>query len=224
MNHQAVYEKIISNARNQKRIRVNGEYYENHHIIPKCINGSEEKDNKVLLTAREHFVCHKLLTYIYKENRKIVCAFHLMSIMNKRKYGITSRDYAYSIELIRNTPISKETKTKISLALTGKSKSPEHNEKNSQRHIGKKYSNETNKKKANVGDKNGMFNKHHSKESIENIRKKLKDKNISQKHKNNISKGLLNKPKKLCPHCNRLFDAGNYQKYHGDKCRLIYVH
>lgn len=28
-----------------------------------------------------------------------------------------------------------------------------------------------------------------------------------------------NKVKKECPHCNKLFDAGNYTRYHGDKCK-----
>lgn len=104
MNYQKIYESIILNARNKNRSRDDGNYYEDHHIIPKCLNGKDEPGNKVLLTAREHFVCHKLLTYIYKGNYKIYHAFHLMTFMNKTKYEITSRDYAYAIELFRNIP------------------------------------------------------------------------------------------------------------------------
>jgi hypothetical protein len=104
MNHQKIYEKIINYAKSENRSREDNVYYEYHHIIPKCLNGKDEFDNKVLLTAREHFVCHKLLTYIYKGNYKIYHAFHLMAFMNKRKYEITSRDYAYAIELFRSIP------------------------------------------------------------------------------------------------------------------------
>jgi len=105
MDHQKVYDTIIEKARSENRIKNNGTYYEDHHIIPKCLNGDNERENRVLLTAREHFICHKLLTYIYKGNYKIYHAFHLMTFMNKRKYGITSRDYAYAIELFRQIPI-----------------------------------------------------------------------------------------------------------------------
>ena len=57
---------IITNAKSQNRKR--GEhYYESHHILPKSLYPlwSNNKHNLVLLTAREHFVCHLLLTKIF---------------------------------------------------------------------------------------------------------------------------------------------------------------
>jgi hypothetical protein len=58
MNHQKIYDSIISNARSQNRKKlekndINYVYYEKHHIIPKCMNGSNDEDNLVLLTAKE---------------------------------------------------------------------------------------------------------------------------------------------------------------------------
>lgn len=35
-----------------------------------------------------------------------------------------------------------------------------------------------------------------------------------------VSEAKLKAPKIECPHCNRLFDAGNYAKSHGDKCKM----
>ena len=69
MNHQKVYDNIIKNAKfeNRKKLRKNKTnyiYYEKHHILPKCLGGNNDKENLVLLTAKEHYVCHKLLTYI----------------------------------------------------------------------------------------------------------------------------------------------------------------
>ena len=61
MNYQKIYESIINKAKSENRKKHNGTYYENHHIKPRCLNGGEEKENKVLLTAKEHFICHKLL-------------------------------------------------------------------------------------------------------------------------------------------------------------------
>ena len=66
MNHQKIYDDIIENAKNQNRSRYDGNYYEDHYIVPHCIGGSGVPENRILLTAREHFVCHKLLTYIFK--------------------------------------------------------------------------------------------------------------------------------------------------------------
>ena len=124
MNYQKIYNNIISNAKSKNRQKLNKEninyiYYEKHHIIPKCLNGSNDKKNLVLLTAKEHYVCHKLLTYIYPNNRKIACAFHYMTFNKKNKTNKSSRDYAYAVELYRLILISKETGKKISDALTG---------------------------------------------------------------------------------------------------------
>jgi hypothetical protein len=105
MNHQRIYDAIIEKARseNRKKLKktdINYIYYENHHIIPRCLNGNEEKNNKVLLTAKEHFVCHKLLTYIYKGNRKIACAYHYMTFNKKyNKIYKSARDYSYAKEI-----------------------------------------------------------------------------------------------------------------------------
>ena len=52
------YYAIVDRA----KIRINDGYTENHHIIPKSLCGSNTKDNKVDLNAREHFICHLLLT------------------------------------------------------------------------------------------------------------------------------------------------------------------
>lgn len=52
------YDLIILRA--QQRAIVN-EYSERHHIIPKCLGGTNKKTNMVVLTAKEHFICHLLL-------------------------------------------------------------------------------------------------------------------------------------------------------------------
>ena len=54
------YNLIIENAKLQLRKKKNGIYYESHHIIPKSMGGIEE----VLLTAKEHYICHLLVFYL----------------------------------------------------------------------------------------------------------------------------------------------------------------
>jgi len=67
MNYQQIYDNILIQAKSENRkklikISSNWIYYEEHHIIPRCINGNDDIQNKVLLTAREHFICHKLVS------------------------------------------------------------------------------------------------------------------------------------------------------------------
>jgi hypothetical protein len=126
MNYQKIYKDLIIKCKNINRKKlektnVNYVYYEKHHIIPKCLGGLNESNNLVLLTAKEHYVCHKLLTYIYKENRKIALAFHKMSFgVHNNNYKVSSMDYAYARELISLTPISIVTRKKLSKAAKGK--------------------------------------------------------------------------------------------------------
>lgn len=95
------YKKFIDNIYAKGRREL--DYKERHHIIPKCINESMYKNNanKINLTAREHFIAHKILAYCYEDNsyynNKLVCAWFSMSKLkmssHKRDFSLTSRDY-----------------------------------------------------------------------------------------------------------------------------------
>lgn len=58
LNYSAIYWRIVNNA--EKREYPDG-YYEMHHIIPRSEGGSNKKQNKVRLTAKEHHLCHLCL-------------------------------------------------------------------------------------------------------------------------------------------------------------------
>lgn len=59
------YYSIINKAQGQLRSKTEDVYYESHHIIPKSLGGVDSEENLVLLTYREHLLCHWLL---YKFN------------------------------------------------------------------------------------------------------------------------------------------------------------
>ena len=80
MNYKLIYDAIIKNAKSFNRKRSKIFYFENHHIIPTCIGGDDIEPNKVLLTAKEHFICHHLLTKIYPDNNSLHTAFWLMCV------------------------------------------------------------------------------------------------------------------------------------------------
>jgi hypothetical protein len=171
MNHQKIYNSIIKKARSENRIRLkrnqkNYVYYECHHILPKCLGGTNIEENLVLLTAKEHYICYKLLTYIYKGNIKIVYAFHRMTFAKNGKYNISARDYKYIRELINLTPMSKEQRQKISIAqkgknnyIYGKKQSKKANEKNRLAHLGQIPWNKNKKCPQLSGVNNGMYKK-----------------------------------------------------------------
>lgn len=77
MNYLSIYTKIIEKATQLKRKKSKASYFERHHILPKCVGGENSSTNLVLLTAKEHFVCHHLLTKIY-DSPKLKFAFWAM--------------------------------------------------------------------------------------------------------------------------------------------------
>lgn len=96
MNYQRLYNRIISN---RKMNKFDG-YTEEHHIVPRCLGGDNEKDNLVELSAKEHFICHLLLTKMYpkgsNEYYKMCHAFCMMLFTGKGENNlryVTSRKY-----------------------------------------------------------------------------------------------------------------------------------
>ena len=95
MNYEKIYKELIhkTTVRNIKK-----QGWENHHIIPRCLGGTSERNNIVVLTPREHYVAHRLLFKIYPSNAKIIYAFWMMSHKNvngtvTREYRVSSRTY-----------------------------------------------------------------------------------------------------------------------------------
>lgn len=74
MDYRKHYAKLISTRINLKREKSKVDYYESHHIIPRCLGGSDDKDNLILLTAREHFIAHRLLNKMYPGEKGLLWA------------------------------------------------------------------------------------------------------------------------------------------------------
>ena len=92
MNYLAHYQRLINRA----KLRTLGGYKETHHIIPKCMGGTDDAANLVDLTPEEHFVAHQLLVRIYPKNYKLVNAAVMMTAnssgkRNNKLYGWIKR-------------------------------------------------------------------------------------------------------------------------------------
>lgn len=63
MDYKRIYEELIEHRKMMPKLE--GVYYERHHIVPVCMGGGDEDENLVWLTAKEHFIAHLLLALIY---------------------------------------------------------------------------------------------------------------------------------------------------------------
>lgn len=99
MNYKKLYSKLISKAKKANRSRGAGAYYEEHHILPRSLFSALEdhKGNLVLLTPREHYVAHWLLTKICPSKSM---TFAFMAMANKASkegsrqgYNVNSRTF-----------------------------------------------------------------------------------------------------------------------------------
>lgn len=228
MNYTKTYNDIINTARASNRSRNQGIYYENHHVIPKCLGGSNDKENLVLLTAREHFICHKLLPYIYPGNSKITYALHIISYTKtdiNRK--ISARDYERIRILIsencKGYVHTEESRKKMSLKLKGLKRTTEQIKRNSESHMGiskgVKQSKEHIEKRVacHIGSKR-------TPEQRENIRNSLKGKKVPQERIDRtrismIGKNLGPRPIVKCPHCGKEGGVNNMYRYHFENCK-----
>jgi NUMOD3 motif len=181
------YYNIIERA--EHRICSPNDYLEKHHIIPKSLGGSNLKENIVKLTAKEHFVCHSLLTKMVID--PVLCAkMHLArfrmshSGKNHERIRISSnlyqklrRENAKAISVLRKgkpgRKHTEEEKARRSIARKGYRLSDETKEKLRLAHLGRKHSAETKEKfKTRVSNRIGAVLTETHKLAISNANKR----------------------------------------------------
>jgi hypothetical protein len=88
---------LIDSRKHLNRKKVKDGTFDSHHIIPKCMGGSNAESNKVLLTPREHFIAHLLLSKSVEQQyrKQMYCA--LVRFMGKNsdrsRIKINSKTY-----------------------------------------------------------------------------------------------------------------------------------
>lgn len=152
------YDKFIQNILNTRgRFACSDGYHERHHIIPKCMNGSNSKDNLIDLYAREHFIAHKLLAEENPQNYQLKYAYWNMCQCTGRdgqdKYISTLEEYE-GARIFCHEAMSGENHP-----MYGKHHTQESREKMS-----------ISKKDMYNGENNPFFGKKHSQENIEKMK------------------------------------------------------
>lgn len=208
MNYKLIYDTIIDKALKSNRKKNTMEYFEVHHILPKCMGGENKKYNLVLLTAKEHYVCHHLLTKIYPQSDAIQIAFSGMCYKyckeDKRFYNVTSIVYQNAkkkhSDIMRKRIVTPETRLKMSESGKVKNFSDQHRENMSKTQSkrekqpaqGLVHTEESLKLMSlkQSGENNGFYGKSHSEESRKLISDAHTGKQICDEQKKKISETM----------------------------------
>ena len=247
-NSMNKYEKWYASITSRGQIRQLDSYTEKHHILPESLGGLNTPENLTVLTAREHFICHWLLTKIYKEGEahwKMLNAIRIMRAENKNQQRyftkITSKVYSnlkeeYShlqSERMRgeNNPMFGKYQTDYAKQLISNSNrgriQPDQEKQNQKAaQLGKKRKPFSDEWKAKMSEsKTGANNNRYGVEVLEETKEKIRQKAIGRKQSpETVAKKAeairgLKREKKLCPHCNNEVAVNGYVRWHGDNCK-----
>lgn len=94
---KTTYEEFIQNILDTRgRFACGDKYHERHHIVPKCLNGTNNEENLIDLFAREHFEAHRLLALENQDNNELVYAWSCMAFLSnnhQKRYVISPEEY-----------------------------------------------------------------------------------------------------------------------------------
>lgn len=91
------YQEFIQNILYTRgRFACGDMYHERHHIIPRCMGGTDNAENLIDLFAKEHFEAHKLLALENPDNDKLIYGWTMMAFVkdkNQQRYMLTADEY-----------------------------------------------------------------------------------------------------------------------------------
>jgi len=161
MNYQAVYDRLMERARS----RTLTGYSEKHHVLPRCLGGTDAPENIVVLTPEEHYVAHLVLVRIHPGHKGLIWAAMAMTNgtgnqqRRNKAYGWLRRQFRERVVAanvgrthtdearkrmsqtrrgLKRKPHSEETKQRMRAAALGKVKSEAHRAAMSASKTGKK--------------------------------------------------------------------------------------
>jgi hypothetical protein len=180
-----IYYTIVNRAKSQPRIKGKDIYFESHHIIPKSLGGDNSNNNKVLLTFKEHYICHRLLPKMVSKKEHVTKMNYALYVLNKASDG-QLRELSHHQRMICLEANRKASSTRNHKPNLGN----KHSEKTKQilreKPSGRKHTEETIEK---IKENNMRTNKSRG----EKTRKALTGKHKTKEHKKRISEAIKRK-------------------------------
>jgi len=246
MNYLDIYNNLMSKcaALRSARVdeRITGGYFENHHIIPRCMGGSDDVSNLVYLTPEEHFLAHQLLIKIYPGVYGLYLSIQIM--IGSGKYASNNKSYGRIKRSIQKNKkilgMPAETRQKISESRKGIVFTDEQKRKISESRLGKSWEQLMGSERAaelriERSAPRGPMSEE-TKTSISNSKKGIQPHQWTNEMKQKVSKTMLGKKKsdeqkaklkeyhkleKSCPHCGKIGSGPSMQRWHFMNCKNV---
>lgn len=234
MDYEKIYNSLMQSRKSRGLDKSELEFVtESHHIVPTCLGGLDLDENKVLLTCREHYLAHLLLTKFTTGAEYHKCLYALSAftmdkfgtrLLNSRQIG-KAKEAAYlankSLWVQGLHPMqSEESISKMKAATVTRLKALAKE--------GKLYSQTLDGKVHIAATMRLTQSRVHT---CPNCGLTGKGQNMYRYHYGNCKSLLPRKEQteeeeltaafgRLCPYCGRRIKGGNFTKWHGDNCKL----
>lgn len=158
---------ILKSIEENNRGLYNNIYTEMHHIVPRCMGGSDSPENLVKLTVINHIKAHVLLSRMYPDNEKLKYAVFATTL-----YSEISNKARITTILDMDLDVISRIKEDAVIARRGKRLSIETRKKLSESH---------------KGERNFNYGKPRSEETKRKISESHKIENLSEESRRNLS-------------------------------------
>ena len=105
-----IYFSLMEKVKSENRLKEANDGNQYHHIIPKSLGGSDDNDNLILLTYREHKLAHRLLIEMTTEQNRIKMSYAYSWFGSSAGNYKTGKDNNFAkpeiIELVRERMIN----------------------------------------------------------------------------------------------------------------------
>lgn len=205
MNYQKLHDSLVAIGRQRGNKKRKG--FELHHVIPTCMGGSDDESNKALLTYREHFVAHRILTKLYPNHSGLHYAVWRMT--NDGKHNVSSRTYEKARQNFIDNHNSKTPEARARWAEDGNpGKTPENRKASSGR--------------LTLQNLQSYAEGKHPSQKPENQKaasgRWLGSNNPASKPENRTASSKRAKEQVQCPCCDLIGGGINMKRYHFDNC------
>jgi hypothetical protein len=214
MKYDEHYARLIERAKTRN---LPG-YAEQHHIVPKCVGGTDSKENLVKLTPEEHYTAHQLLVKLYPESKKLAFAANMMTV-NSRDTKRNNKLYGWlkkRISAARTGTKNAKWAALLKGNTYGKANKGKKNPGLSLRNIGNQYASG----KSNLGSaaacKINMIGNTYGKAN-----KGKSNTGVTAANLKRLAEGTHPSQNKIkCEHCSKIIGASMYARWHGNNCKL----